>query len=278
MINFDLFENKEIAVLGAGASAMDNAVRALEAKASGVTLYCRRSELQRVQPFKWLSFPGFLRHFSELNNEWRWKFMSYLLTLREAFPKETWDRANRFEEFNIQTGADWEDLHLKDEKISILTGKGIFEADFLIFGTGFSIDLRHSKELSPHAHLIALWSDKFKRTRKEDGESNLLSYPYLGDGFQFLERLPGSAPWLKNVHLFSFGATMSFGPSGSSINAMKFAVPRLVHAITRDLFLEDIDHHFESMTSYKLPEFSLPGEETELAPATTDFYGKKVGT
>ena len=278
MINFDLFENKEIAVLGAGASAMDNAVRALEAKASGVTLYCRRSELQRVQPFKWLSFPGFLRHFSELNNEWRWKFMSYLLTLREAFPKETWDRANRFEEFNIQTGADWEDLHLKDEKISILTGKGIFEADFLIFGTGFSIDLRHSKELSPHAHLIALWSDKFKRTRKEDGESNLLSYPYLGDGFQFPERLPGSAPWLKNVHLFSFGSTMSFGPSGSSINAMKFAVPRLVHAITRDLFLEDIDHHFESMTSYKLPEFSLPGEETELVPATTDFYGKKVGT
>ena len=32
MINFDLFENKEIAVLGAGASAMDNAVRALEGK------------------------------------------------------------------------------------------------------------------------------------------------------------------------------------------------------------------------------------------------------
>ena len=277
-IDFDLFENKEVAVLGAGASAMDNAVMALEAKALGVTLYCRRSELQRVQPFKWLSFPGFLRHFSELDNEWRWKFMSYLLTLREAFPKETWDRANRFKEFNVQTGADWEDLHIKDEKISILTAKGIFEADFLIFGTGFWIDLRYSKELSPHAHLIALWSDKFKRARKGDGESNLLSYPYLGDGFQFLERLPGSAPWLKNVHLFSFGATMSFGPSGSSINAMKFAVPRLVHAITRDLFLEDIDHHFESMTSYKLPEFSLPGEETELAPATTDFYGKKVGT
>ena len=66
--------------------------------------------------------------------------------------------------------------------------------------------------------------------------------------------------------------------SGSSINAMKFAVPRLVHAITRDLFLEYIDHFFESMMSYKLPEFSLPGEKTELAPATADFYGKKLGT
>ena len=66
--------------------------------------------------------------------------------------------------------------------------------------------------------------------------------------------------------------------SGSSINAMKFAVPRLVHAITRDLFLEDFDHHFESMMSYKLPELSLPGEETELAPVTADFNGKKLET
>ena len=277
-IDFDLFKNKDVAVLGAGASAMDNAVMALEAKASEVTVYCRRSELQRVQPFKWLSFPGFLRHFSELKDEWRWKFMSYLLTLREAFPKETWDRANRFKEFNIQTGAGWEDLRLNDERVAISTKKGTFEADFLIFGTGFSIDLTHSEELSPHAHLIALWSDKFKETRKEGEESNLQSYPYLGDGFQFLEKLPGSAIWLKNVHLFSFGATMSFGPSGASINAMKFAVPKLVNAITRDLFLEDIDHHFESMSSYNLPEFSLPGEKTELAPATTDFYGKKVGS
>ena len=67
--------------------------------------------------------------------------MRYLLALRESFPKVTWDRANKCKEFNIQTGADWEDLHIKDERISILTAKGIFEADFLIFGTGFSIDL-----------------------------------------------------------------------------------------------------------------------------------------
>ena len=65
--------------------------------------------------------------------------------------------------------------------------------------------------------------------------------------------------------------------SGSSFNAMKLTVPRLVDEITRDVFLEDIDHHFESMTVYKLPEVSLPGEENKLAPATTDFYENKVG-
>jgi len=37
--------------------------------------------------------------------------------------------------------------------------------------------------------------------------------------------------------------------SRSSIDAMKLTVPRLVDEITRDLFLEDIDHHFESMTA-----------------------------
>ena len=75
-IDFSRLAGKRVAVLGAGASAMDNAVAALAADASEVTIFCRRPELQRIQPFKWLSFPGFLRHFSELNDDWRWKFMS----------------------------------------------------------------------------------------------------------------------------------------------------------------------------------------------------------
>ena len=54
-----------------------------------------------------------------------------------------------------------------------------------------------------------------------------------------------------------FGATMSFGPSGSSINAMKFAVPRVVNAITRDLFLADIDQHYQTLLRYDTPEFPL---------------------
>ena len=58
---------------------------------------------------------------------------------------------------------------------------------------------------------------------------------------------------------------------------MKLTVPSLFDEITSDVFLDDIDHHFESMTVYKLPEFSLPSEENKLAPATTDFYEKKVG-
>lgn len=50
---------------------------------------------------------------------------------------------------------------------------------------------------------------------------------------------------------------MSFGPSGSSINGMKFAAPRLAFAITRDLFTADIEHHYATMMAYDTPEFPL---------------------
>ena len=45
------------------------------AGASAVHLLCRRTEIQLVQPYRWLTFRGFMRHFSELDDAWRWRFM-----------------------------------------------------------------------------------------------------------------------------------------------------------------------------------------------------------
>ena len=47
---------------------------------------------------------------------------------------------------------------------------------------------------------------------------------------------------------------MSFGPSGSSINAMTTAVPRLVHGLTRGLFRADVDKHWASFKAYDVPQ------------------------
>jgi len=46
---------RTVAVLGAGASAMDNAAVALEHGAE-VHLFCRRSEPSAVQRYRWLTF------------------------------------------------------------------------------------------------------------------------------------------------------------------------------------------------------------------------------
>jgi len=54
---------------------------------------------------------------------------------------------------------------------------------------------------------------------------------------------------------------MSFGPSGSSINAMTTAVPRLSAAITRTLFTEDIDYHWQDFLAYATPVFVPSGPD-----------------
>ncbi len=50
---------------------------------------------------------------------------------------------------------------------------------------------------------------------------------------------------MRDIHLFNIASTMSFGPSGSSINAMTTAVPKLVAGLTRGLFKGDLERHCE---------------------------------
>lgn len=255
-IDFAALAGRRVAVLGAGASAFDNAATALEAGAAEVRLFCRRDELQRVQPYKAISFPGFLRHFGELDDATRWKFMNHLLTVREALPVETWRRVTGHARFSLHVGSPWESVDVAGDAVAIGTPTGRFDADFLVCGTGFDMDIALRRELAGFADRIAAWADRHTPP-PELANPRLGRYPYLGAGFQFVEKVPGTAPFLANIHCFDFGATMSFGPSGSSINAMKFAAPRLAAALTRDLFMADVEQHYAAMLAYDTPEFPL---------------------
>lgn len=73
---------------------------------------------------------------------------------------------------------------------------------------------------------IAAWSDRYTPPAEEANE-RLGAFPYLAPDFAFVEKRPGETPWIRDIHLFGIGASMSFGPSGSSINAMAIAAPRL---------------------------------------------------
>jgi cation diffusion facilitator CzcD-associated flavoprotein CzcO len=255
-IDFQSLRGKRVAVLGAGASAFDNAATALEAGAAQVSLFCRRPSLQRVQPYKAISFPGFLRHLGSADDPTRWRFMNHLLSVREALPVETWNRVTRHAQFALHTGSPWDSVKVEGEAVRIGTPTGEHHADFLIAGTGFDLDVRARSELGRHAADIATWADRYTPPSEEDNP-RLARYPYLGPGQQLLSRNPDSAAFLSRIHLMDFGTTVSFGPSGSSINAMKFAVPRVVEALTRDLFLADIDEHYRTLLNYDTPEFGL---------------------
>ncbi len=254
-IDFAVFAGRRVAVLGAGASAFDNAAAALEAGAE-VHLFCRRPELQRVQPYKWLSFPAFFRHFGDLDDATRWKFMNHVLSLREALPAETWDRVTSHAAFHLHTGAPWLDARSDGAAAVVTTPDGERRFDFLICGTGFDVDLGQRPELAAIAPHVRTWRDAYAPPAGQ-GNGRLERYPYLGPGFELLERTPGAAPWLGRIRLFNFGSTLSFGPSGSSINGMKFAVPRLVEGLTRELFRAEIDRLWQGLAAYDTPEFPM---------------------
>jgi cation diffusion facilitator CzcD-associated flavoprotein CzcO len=260
-IDFEALRDKNVAVIGAGATAFDNAATALEAGAAEVHLLCRRAEIQLVQPYIWLTFSGFLRHFSDLDDAWRWRFMSAIMDLREGFPQATWDRCARFTNFHLHEGSPVEAASEIGNAVELRTPRGNIRSDFVICGTGTHIDFAERRELKNFAGNIATWADRYQPPDNEQSP-RLGRYPYLADDYALMERNPGQTPWISGVHLFAFASTMSFGPSGSSINAMTTAIPKLVHGLTRALFRADLDRHWAAFKAYDVPQAVIPRPKT----------------
>jgi hypothetical protein len=107
-------------------------------------------------------------------------------------------------------------------------------------------DLRHRHrhefcgrpELRNCAANIATWADRYQPP-PDERSPRLGRFPYLADDYALMERVAGETPWIADIHVFAIASTMSFGASGSSINAMTTAVPKLVHGLTRGLFRAD---------------------------------------
>ena len=256
-IDFGALAGRTVAVIGAGATAFDNAAMALEAGAAQVHLLCRRSEIQVIQPYRWLTFRGFLRHFCDLDDAWRWRFMRAIMDLREGFPQATYDRCARFPNFHLHEGSPVTAVRKMGEGIELQTPRGVFQAHFVICGTGMEIDFADRPELKNFAGNIATWADRYQPPEGEQSP-RLGRYPYLADDYALTERVAGKTPWIANIHLFAFASTMSFGPSGSSINAMTTAIPKLVYGLTRGLFRADVERHWSSFKAYNVPQAEIP--------------------
>ncbi|MSP67215.1 MAG: NAD(P)/FAD-dependent oxidoreductase [Alphaproteobacteria bacterium] len=252
-IDFPALKGRRVAVLGAASSAFDNASTALEHGAAEVRLYCRHTTIARHNPNMSLVYPGSLQAFSDLDDGLRWEVMRHVFARASAPTRETLNRAVRQPGFRLVLGAPWQRLAAQDEGIAITTPAGTWSADFVIFGTGFAPDLASRPELATCADLIALWRDRYHPPPALASEA-VGAYPYLGPGYEFLERTPATAAWLRDVHCFNYGATPSHGISVGGNPAMRFGVPRLVHAIVRDFMRADVEHHRRRMMSPPEPE------------------------
>lgn len=253
-IDFTRLKGKRIAILGAGASAFDNASVALESGAREVHLFHRRKDLPNVNPYRWAEFVGFLKHHGDLPDAHKWKFILQILRMGQLPPHDTFNRAKSLPNFYMHSNSCWNKIEHTGETIRIHTNSSIQECDFIIVGTGFITDLSLREELQGFYPHIALWKDRFTPPAEEKSE-DLARHPYLGSNFELQEKVPGSAPYLSSIFNYTFGCLLSLGFGGASISGMKYSVPRLVSGITKQLYVEDADYFYKTLTEYDIQEF-----------------------
>ncbi len=249
---FDVADHRgrRLAMLGAGASAFDTAAALLEAGAASVTQYMRRPDIPTVNPARWMEKAGFLRNFGELDDLARWRWMR-ILFLRSGPP--TQDGINRcavHRNYRLRKGTTWSAVRMEGDEVVLTASDGAVERyDFLVLGTGYTTDVRLRPELAAFADHIALWQDRFT---PPPGEENPVVdlFPYLNPDLSFQERVPGTAPFLANIHNFTYSATASVGYSGASLTGMKYGIQRLLSGLVRDLWLAESPAALAAIQAY----------------------------
>ncbi len=96
------------------------------------------------------------------------------------------------------------------DRIVTQVNDDVFEFDFAIAGTGYFVDPTKRPELADFAQHIALWRDRYEPP--EDLHDDYLgTHPYFGSAREYLEKVPGTAPYLKDIHVFNPAGFVSFG-------------------------------------------------------------------
>ncbi len=252
-IDFARIKGKRIAVVGASASAFDNAAVALEKGAAAVVMFSRRPFMPQVNKSRWASFQAFQRGFGLLDDATRWRFLSHLHEVQAPPPFESVLRCERHSGFSLRFEARISDV-APQEAGALLTVNGETKHfDAVIFATGFSVDIPQRPELAPFATNIALWGDRVS-ANEAMAHPDLARFPYLEAGFALTPKSGGLDPLLSNTHLFNYGATLSHWALTGDVPGLATGATRLAQAIAQDLLSADIEQHHANMLAYEEPE------------------------
>lgn len=74
-IDFDALKGLRVGVIGAGASALDNAAVALEHGAARVDIFVRRDDIPPREQFGGIASMGLVTAFRALPDDWKWRFV-----------------------------------------------------------------------------------------------------------------------------------------------------------------------------------------------------------
>ena len=246
-IDFAALAGKDVAVIGGAASAFDAAAVALEAGAKSLHLFARRPQLAATPINRVRGYPGAYDNYYSLPDAVRWHQAIRYRRAGSTAPQDAIDRVLKFPNFHLHLAAPWLSAREEAGRIAADTADGSYSFDFVIAGTGYAADPNLRPEFADFARHILLWRDRF--TPPADEEDPFLgAHPYLGPGNEFIEKAPGTAPYVKDIHCFNPAGFVSFGVPIGDVPSMKRGHPAVTAAISRDLFFADLAHHQRRMT------------------------------
>lgn len=241
-IDFAALRGKSVAVIGGAASAFDAAATALEAGAEQVHLFVRRERIASVPVTRARAYPGAYDNYFHLPDAIRWSQARRFRKAGSTPPLDAVERVTRFPNFHLHPGTQWSHANVKGGRVETDVAGETLAFDFVIAGTGYLIDLALRPELAQIAGQVRLWRDQYVPAGSERDDA-LGAHPYLGAALEYLEKVEGEAPYLKNIHVYNPAAFVSFGLPVGDVPSMKRDIPAVVQRISRDLFLADLGAH-----------------------------------
>ena len=265
-INFNSLQGKKVAILGGGASAFDNANFALSQGASEAHVFIRRKKMQRVNPIRQMEVSGMIEHFPALSDEDKYAGIAHFFQHNQPPTNDTFNRASSWPGFHLHLGSPWVKVAEKGDQAEITTPKGNYLFDFLFISTGLLTDPQLRPELRLVEKHISRWKDQYDAP-EEIASSTLDAHPYLSLGFSFISRDIKGEALLHGLYSFNYAALISCGLSASALSGMRYGIPRIVTAVTDELFLDDKDANLKDFFEYDVEEFTGEWPANQESPS-----------
>jgi cation diffusion facilitator CzcD-associated flavoprotein CzcO len=273
LIDMSSLKGRRVAVVGAGASAMDNAAAALEAGAARVDIFVRRPDIPRIDKFTGVGSQGMTHGYLGLPDADKWTYMVAGERAQIPPPRHSVLRVSRHSNAFFHVASPVDDLVEADGAVEVVTPKGRYAADLVIFATGFSVDFARRPEFAALQGRILLWRDVYTPPAGWE-HVGIGSTPYLGSAFEFQAKPgldPVTAAAISRISCFAYPAVPSHGKITSGIPSISEGATRLATGLARSLFVEDRAYHLDRFLGFDTPEL-LGNEWTDA-----DIYEEMTG-
>ena len=151
VISRKFFKNKNVCVIGAGASAFDAAAFSLEHQAKKVLMLMRRDAVPKDNLFAVFGHAGFKHGYYFLSDEKRCELFVKAYSEGIPPPVESIQRIEAFPNFDLLSGVCIDKVVERDGKLVIHTNQGTIMSDFIFLGTGYAVEAANQPELT---HLV----------------------------------------------------------------------------------------------------------------------------